>query len=58
MRVKVEAGCRMTKMLMSGCGIKILQQEWDFFILIRGIRNENIKSNVLQRTSTFASCRE
>ena len=57
-RVKMEAGCRMTKMLMSGCGIKILQREWDFFILIRGLRNENIKSNVSRRTSTFASCRE
>ena len=42
MRVKMETGCGMTKILMAGCEIQIIWQERDLLILTGGIR-ESLK---------------
>jgi len=40
MRIKMEAGCEMTEILMAGCGIKILRRERDLLILTGGMRDD------------------
>lgn len=39
MRVKMEAGCGMTDILMAGCGIKVLRRERDLLIWTGGMRD-------------------
>ena len=47
MRVKIEAECGMTKILIVGCGVKIGRRDRDMFCFVGGIGDRTSRGGII-----------